>query len=474
VTLTILGLSTLGFALAQTTVVPALVTMQHTFDVGTGDIIWLVSGYLLSASVATPVLGRLGDMFGKARFLAFALGAFAAGSVVCALGDTLAVTIAGRMLQGLGGGVFPLSFGIVRDEFPRTSVPTAIALLGAMSGIGGAIGLPLGGFLVDHAGYHWIFWVAFSTGLSSMVAVVAFVPESLVRSPGRVDVAGAVLLGLGLSAMLIAISRAAVWGWGSGRSLGLFATGLTILAGFVAFERRRSLPLIDMRTLGRPPVLVTDLATVLVGFGLFGTLVLIPQLAVLPSAGDVGLGLSATQAGLLMAPGGLMMLLVAPLAGHVGRQTNPKLPLAAGAVAAAGGLTGMALYHDAAALIILWVMILNAGIGCALASLPNLVIAAVDPHQTGEATGVNTIARNIGASLGGQICASIVATHVLVDRGPTDRGFVIAFLMSAGVTLLAAACGLLIPRSGAHIDSSPASVLTPSAVVEIAHPARTV
>jgi MFS family permease len=286
---------------------------------------------------------------------------------------------------------------------------------------------------------------------------------------------GAVILAAGLSATLIAISRAATWGWGSPRTLGLFAAGLVVLACFVGFERRQAVPLVDMRTLARPPLLITDLATILVGFGLFGTLVLIPQIAVLPAGGDVGLGLSATQAGLLMAPGGLMMLVVAPLAGRIGRRTGPKLPLAAGALAAAGGLAGMALHHDSAALIILWVLILNTGVGCALASLPNLVIAAVDAHQTGEATGVNTIARNIGASLGGQISASIVATHVLAGGGgPADRGFVIAFLMSAGVTLLAALCGLLIPRSGPPFGLQAPHAVPTAAVHEVATSSRTV
>src|SRR3954451_1494134 len=136
VTLAILAIGALAFALAQTTVIPALTDMQHAFGVTTSDITWMVTAYFLAASVATPVLGRLGDMFGKERFLAIALGAFAVGSLVCALSDALAPMIVGRALQGIGGGVFPLSFGIVRDEFPPTRIPTGIALLGATAGIG--------------------------------------------------------------------------------------------------------------------------------------------------------------------------------------------------------------------------------------------------------------------------------------------------------------------------------------------------
>src|SRR6187549_2841681 len=181
-TLAILGVGTLGFVLAQTTVIPALGEMQKELGASASGIAWMVTAYLLVASIATPIFGRLGDMFGKERLLAISLAAFAVGSVVCALADTLGLMIVGRGLQGMGGGVFPLSFGIVRDEFPRERVPSGIALLGAVAGIGGAIGLPLGGLLADQASFHWIFWLAAAMGVGSALAVVKFVPESPVRT----------------------------------------------------------------------------------------------------------------------------------------------------------------------------------------------------------------------------------------------------------------------------------------------------
>ena len=230
------------------------------------------------------------------------------------------------------------------------------------------------------------------------------------RTPGRVDIAGAVILAAGLSAVLIAVSR--------GQRLGLElgqdarprrASACVILAAFVVFERRHTAPLINMRTLSRPPVLITDFATLLVGFGLFGTFVLIPQLAELPTGGDVGLGLNATEAGLLMAPGGLVMLLVAPIVGRVSERIGSKLPLARRRLLAAGGLAR----HGARARL----GAADHALGPAAQRRRRLRVRgaaeprdrAVDPHETGEATGVNTIARNVGASLGGQVAASIVA-----------------------------------------------------------------
>ncbi|HET6508043.1 MAG TPA: MFS transporter [Baekduia sp.] len=462
VTLAVLGVGALAFALAQTTVVPALTPMQHAFGVGTSDITWMVTAYFLSASIFTPLLGKLGDMFGKERFLSIALAAFALGSLVCALGNGLGLEIVGRVLQGVGGGVFPLSFGIVRDEFPREKIPTGIALLGAIVGIGAAVGLPLGGLLVDQASYHWIFWMSAAMGVVATITTIKFVPESPVRTPGRLDVGGAAILAVGLSCVLIAVSRANEWGWGAGRTLGLIAVGLVVLVAFVAFERRHSAPLINMKTLARPAVLTTDLATLLVGFGLFGTYVLIPQMAQLPKGHEIGLGLDAFQAGLLMAPGGLAMLVVAPIVGQAGERVGSKPPLLIGCVIAALGLVGLAELHGHVVEVILWGLVLNVGVSCAFAALPNLIVNAVEPHETGEATGVNTIARNVGASLGGQVAASIIAGHAIAGGLPAESGFRIAFLMSAGVALAAGAFGLLIPASRPAGAAAPAAATEPT------------
>src|SRR4051794_7551184 len=244
-TLLILGAGTLAFVLAQTTVIPALGDIQRELHASATGITWMVTAYLLVASIATPIFGRLGDMFGKQRLLAIALACFAVGSVVCALSDSLAMMIVGRGLQGLGGGVFPLSFGIIRDEFPRERIPTGIALLGAIAAVGSAIGLPLGGVLADGPGFHWVFLLAAIMGALATVTTHLFVPESPVRNPGKVDFAGAAILGVGLAALLIGISRSANWGWGDVRTLGLIAGGLVVLALFGLFEYRHKAPLVN-------------------------------------------------------------------------------------------------------------------------------------------------------------------------------------------------------------------------------------
>jgi EmrB/QacA subfamily drug resistance transporter len=444
-TLLILGFGTLAFVLAQTTVIPALGDLQRELGASTSGIAWMVTAYLLVASIATPIFGRLGDMFGKQRLLAISLALFAVGSVVAGLADSLSLMIVGRGLQGLGGGVFPLSFGIIRDEFPTHKVPTGIALLGAIAAIGSSIGLPLGGVLVDQATYHWIFWVAAAMGVLATLTTHLFVPKSPVRTPGRVDLAGAAILGISLTALLIGISRAADWGWGSPLTLGLIAVGLVVLVLFGLFESRTPQPLVNMRTFARRPVLTTNVSTVLIGSAMISTFMLVPLLAQLPAGGATGFGSSATEAGLLLAPGGLLSLLIAPFIGRIGEHSGSKTPFFAGCVITASALLGMALAHDSVGLVILWSCITSVGVGAAFAAIPNLIVGAVDEHETGEATGVNTVMRNIGSAVGAQVAGTIIATHVLASGLPTNAAFTIAFLVSAIGAVIAGLSVLLIP-----------------------------
>jgi MFS family permease len=287
-------------------------------------------------------------------------------------------------------------------------------------------------------------------GALAGLTTLSFVPESRIRTPGRVDFAGAGILGAGLTALLIGISRAADWGWGSSRTLGLIAAGLAVLVVFGLFERRAAQPLMNMRTLARRPVLTTNVSTVLIGSAMISTFVLVPQLAQLPSGGDGGFGLSATEAGLILAPGGLMSLLVAPIVGRIGERRGSKGPFFAGSLITAGALFGMALAHDSVGLVILWSTVTSIGVGAAFAAIPNLIVGAVDERETGEATGVNTVMRNIGAAVGAQVAGTIIATHVLPSGLPDSAAFEIAFLISAIGAIVAAISVLVIPGRRGH------------------------
>jgi len=447
--LMILGLAALSFALAQTTLIPALAELMDEFHTDATGIAWVLTGYLISAAIFTPIFGRLGDMFGKRRLLVIALFTFAAGSAVSALGDSVAVIVAGRVLQGVGGGIFPLCFGIIRDEFPPEKVSASIGLMSATLGIGGGVGLIIGGLIVDHASYHWIFWLGGGMAVIAAIAAMLFVPESPNRMPARIDYRGAAVLAVGLSVPMYAISEANNWGWGSFKTISLILAGAIVIAFWTWLEKHTDEPLADIAMLIKPTVAMTNIATILIGFGMFASYVLIPQLVEAPTDTGYGFNYSATQAGLVMLPAALMMLFAGPLSGRLGARFGNKLPLALGGLASGIGLVGLGLDHGSALPIVLWNIVSSIGVGLAYAAMPNLIMEAVPVERTGEATGFNALIRSVGSSLGSQVTASILtATIVAGAVFPTSQGFKVAFLVGAGVSLIAGILALWIPSSG--------------------------
>src|ERR1700759_1421409 len=234
----------LAYAMLSSAVIPALPSIQHSLHTTETGVTWLLTGYLLSASVATSILGRLGDMYGKERLLLITLGILAAGTIVSALSTSLGPMIVGRIIQGAGGGIFPLAFGIVRDEFPRDRVAGSIGILSSILGIGGGIGIVLGGLIVEHLDYHWLYWIPLVVTVAAAFCTWRFVPESPVRVPGRVNWLAAALMTAGFCCMLIAISETITWGWGSPKTLGLLAVGIVLTAAGGRGELCSEVPLI--------------------------------------------------------------------------------------------------------------------------------------------------------------------------------------------------------------------------------------
>ncbi len=445
--LTFFALATgaIAFTLLQSMVSPALPAIQQELGTSTSTVTWVLTGFLLSASVATPILGRLGDMFGKERMLLVALGGLWVGTLIAALASSIEVLIAARFVQGLGGAVFPLSFGIIRDEFPATRVPTGIAMVSAIMGIGAGAGIVLAGPIVDGLSYHWLFWFPLVAITIALVTTLRFVPESPIKTPGRINWPGAFLLSGWLVSLLYGISRASDWGWTSPEFLGLMALAAGLAALWARVELRADEPLIDMRMLQQRGVWTTNLTGLLLGFGMFGSFILIPQLAQLPESTGYGFGASVTQSGLFMLPTTVMMLLVSPIAGRLTERVGPKVPLVIGTALASLSFLLLAVAHGERLDLYLAAALLGAGIGMSFASMANLIVSFVPASQTGAATGMNTITRTVGGSLGAQVLASVLTAHVASTGLPLDTGFTTGFTISAGAVGLAFLAALAVP-----------------------------
>jgi EmrB/QacA subfamily drug resistance transporter len=446
VTLAALTAAGIAFALQQTMIIPALPELQRDLGASTGWTTWLLTGFLLVASVATPLLGKLGDQYGKERLLLVSLAIFFAGSVAAIAAPSIWVLIACRCVQGAGGAVFPLSFAIIKDEFPAEKVGVAVGVVSSVFAVGGGLGLVLSGLIVDHLSWRWLFALGAVGVAAALVLIYAFVPESPVKTASRVDVPGAALLAGGLVALLLALTEGASRGWGSPAIVALFAASALLLALWGVVETRVAEPMVDLRMLAGRTVLLTNLTALIAGFAMFSSFVLVPNLVETPRGlpedvarlVDYGFGATTTEAGLYLLPGAIAGFVSGPLAGLLGRRYGAKWPLALGMGIAAVGITALALWHETPAQIVLGMTVLGAGLPFTFAAMAMLIVAAVRPTETGVAGGVNTVMRTVGGVVGGQVGAAILTADTIAGTSvPAASAYTTAFWAGAVAAVVA-------------------------------------
>lgn len=438
-------------AIMQTLVTPLIAELPKILNTTPSNSAWVITVTLLVAAVCVPVSGRLGDLVGKRPMLLVCAVPLVAGSVVCALSSSVVPMIVGRGLQGMGMGMVPLGIALLRDVVPPEKLSSSIALVSASMGIGGGLGLPIAAAVAQYTNWRVLFWG--SAVLAAVVAVLIWylIPDVPAGAKGqRFDAPGAIGLGAGLVLLLVAISKGADWGWGSATTLGLFAAAVAVLLSWGVWEMRTRDPLIDLRTTARPRVLFTNVASVFVGFGMYASMLIMPQLLQFPEATGYGLGQSMLAAGLWMAPGGIMMMFVSPLGGKLTDARGPKFTLVCGVlVIAAGYGLSLALMGSAWGLMLVG-MVISSGVGLAYGSMPALIMSSVPLSETAAANGFNTLMRSLGTSVGAAVIGVILAQKTTTMGGYTftsEDGFQTGLLVGCGVALVAAAIAAVIPAA---------------------------
>lgn len=442
--LAVLSLAGVAYAMLSSAVIPALPTIQHALHASETGVTWLLTGYLLSASVGTSIIGRLGDMYGKERLLLVTLAVLSLGTLLAAVAPSLGLVIAARIIQGVGGGIFPLAFAIIRDEFPARRVPGSIGLMSSILGVGSGIGIVLGGLIVQSLDWHWLFWLPFATMVIAAVATWRYIPESPIRVPGRVNWPAATLMTVGMCLVLIAISETTTWGWGAARTLAMLGAGLACTLAWIVVEVRSREPLIDMAMMRIRGVWTTNLVAFLLGAGMYASFLVLPQLAELPRSTGFGLGASVVVAGLYLLPSALGMGLLGAVAGRVARRYGSKLALIVGSALTGLAFAWLAVAHSHPYDMLISAALLGVGIGFAFSALGNLIVQAVEPGQTGVASGMNTVMRTLGGALGGQIVATFLADNI-VHGYPAQSAFVNGFVLQAAFLGVAVVAALLVP-----------------------------
>ncbi|MEU4287867.1 MFS transporter [Kribbella sp. NPDC026596] len=446
-TLAVLATVVASFSMLQSLVSPALPVIQHDLHTTASTVTWVFTALLLSVSVATPLLGRIGDMYGKERTLLVGLIALAVGCLLAALAPNVGVLIGARVVQGVGGAVFPLSFGIIRDEFPAERVPSMVGVVSAIIAAGGGLGIVLAGPIVSSLGWRWLFWIPMIVISLAAVMVRRYVPESPNRVPGRIDWLAATLLSGWLVALLLPLSAGRSWGWASLSTIGLFALAVVLLVAWITVELRSRNPLIDMRMMRLPAIWTTNLVALLFGAAMFAVYAFVPQFMQIPKIAGFGFGSSVTQAGLLMLPMLVTMAVTGSLSGPLAPRFSVKSQVVWGSALSLVASLAFAEFHDEPWQVALSTALFGVGLGLAYASMTSLIVQNVPREQTGAATGMNANIRTIGGSIGTALASSIITGHIQPSGLPAEAGFTNTFLLLSAFAAAAVLLALAIPKA---------------------------
>jgi EmrB/QacA subfamily drug resistance transporter len=447
VTFVVLAAAAAVFALMQSLVTPVLPTIQHDLHTNSTTVTWVLTAWLLASSVATPIMGRIGDMIGKDRTLLIALAAIAVGCLVAAIAPNITILIVARVLQGFGVAVFPVSFGIIRDEFPAEKVTSAVGIMAAVIATGSGMGIVLAGPIVSALDWRYLFWLPMIATVIILVLAWRIVPASPVRTPGKINWLSASLLSGWLVALLLPLSEGSAWGWGAPKTVILVVAAVALFAAWFGSELKSRNPLIDMRMMRLPAVWTTNLVSLLFGAAMFGVFAFLPQLMQVPSASGYGFGATVSKAGLLMLPMMGAMAVFGSISGPLTRWVSAKAQLLVGAALATLGSLSIAFQHDAEWKLAVAGGVFGIGLGLVYSSMINLIVQSVPRHQTGVASGMNTNIRTIGASIGTAVVSSVVAAHVGAGGLPAESGYSESFVITALAGAAAFGLALLVPAA---------------------------
>lgn len=434
-----------------TLVVPLQAELPQLLNASREDTTWVVTITLLVAAVATPISGRLGDMYGKRRVVIALLAILILGSVIAAVSGSIVGVIIGRALQGAVTGVVPLGIAIMRDVLPPERLGTAVALMSATMGVGGAIGMPVAALLAQNADWHMLFWLAAALGAVGLALVLAVIPEDVLRSPGRLDVVGAIGLAIGLTGILLFVSRGAQWGWTSPLTLTCIIGGLAVLLVWGWYQLRTTDPLLDLRVAARPAVLFTNIAAIGMGFALFASNVTFPQMLEAPATGG-GFGLDMVAASLVIMPAGLVMMVISPLSGWLERTVGPRPLFTVGATAIVLAYVFVLLWSSEVWHVLIANLLIGVGIGFTFAAMPMIIMRSVPANETGASNGLNALFRSIGTSGASAVMGGVLAAMSMDIDGvavPTRAAFEVCFWLAIAAGAIAVVLSLFIPRQRA-------------------------
>jgi MFS family permease len=431
---------------------PSLPAIEKQFNISVAQASLLLSTYLVGGVALTPVIGKLGDLYGKKKMLTIVLVIYSISVSVTGFSPTYDFMIAARTIQGIGLTIMPLGMSLVREEFPREIVPRAQALISAMFGVGFAISLPLGSLISNDFGWRMTYHTAIPFILFLAIITFIMVKESRFRRPEvKIDYIGATLLALSLGAVVFALSEGPSWGWYSTSTIALLMFGVVLLFPLLIYERQYSLnggeAIIHFKLLSMRNVMVANIILSISGMGMFLAMQALTYKFENPS--PAGFNLSILGTGLSLVPFALGVFFLAIVTGKMVSRTGVK-PLAVFGAALSSVAFLLMAYSTSYDQILLLEFFVGGGISLMNASLINLIVLTVNPKDMGLATAMNGTFRNVGSSIGAPIAGSIMSTITAVylvgsshnipiyESLPSSTAYFTVFIISAAAFALAA------------------------------------
>ncbi len=396
---------------------------------------WSLTITLLVGAVTAPVIGRLSDGPQRLHVLISALTVVTAGSILAALPTgSFALLVTGRGLQGVGLGLIPVAIGIARDHLDPGRARSTLATLSVTAVVGVGLGYPLTGLIAEHLDFKVAFWLAAGLGIIALVLSLLVVPTSMHRTSQTFDVTGALLLGLGLTGLLISISEGEAWGWGSARLLVLATTSIVVVAVWTRHQMHVQQPIIDLRLMQNRSVLTANLAAILAGVGMYLLMSMIIRYVETPRSTGYGLGTSVLVGSLVLLPLSITSYLSTKLATFLSRWLSPGRILPFGMLSFTASFLMYNASRDHLWEIFVVMGLAGVGTGCSFAVMPRMIVNATKPEQTGSALALNQVLRMVGFSIGSALSATVLAAYTATGaRFPTDRGFTVGAIV--GVSL---------------------------------------
>lgn len=442
-------------AIELTMVYTALPTLAREF--GNSPLLgWVATASLLTSAIASALCGRLGDLYGRRKVLLTVLVFAFSGSVVSALSGNLAGVIAGTALQGVAGALLPLCVALVRERSAPEKTPFYVGLVLGSAGFAAALGLVAGGILTDTFGWPSIFLFSAASALVAFLMVVLFVEPS--TAPPRADAKKinyfvGILYAPGIAGLLVVITNGTAWGWSNVSTVSVGLLSISLLVFWIWHQLRAEHPLINLRLLAHHRVSLVYLSTILFAFGPAQHTMLMSRFLQQPAETLVGMGLTASAAGLAMMPVRFIGITAAPIGGHLSSVIGPRLVLIFGSsIVFLGWFIIMAGHFDLKYVMI--GMILEGwGFQLMYVGYPNALIKAVSEDVTGEVTGVSQVVKMIALACGTQLImltlSDAFATGPLPEIGPhypSPEQYRVVFVYILVMAALSGLAAALLPQ----------------------------